>query len=235
MAYIVDIILLILFAVIIVSSAKKGFFRSLFDLIGSIVAFILARIFAGTLAPTVFDAIVKPGAEQYLASSLSSVGTTDYATQIEQALSSIPDSLSGLMQIMGVSAESLLDKVSSANLQGNNLVESIMNTLVEPIGTALLKFVFTAILSIVLIFAIKIFVKILDKIIGKLPIINKFNSLLGAAFGVLRGVIIVAVIAMLISVVAGFINNEVFIQSVDNSIIVNTFEGLFASISGMNI
>lgn len=234
MAYIVDIVLLVLFAVIIISSAKKGFFRSLFDLIGSIVAFILARVFASSFAPAAFDAVVRPVSEQYLASTLSDVGTTDYAVQVEQALSSIPESLSGVMQVMGISTDSILEKVSSVNLQGDNLVESIMNTVVEPVGTALLQFVITAILAVVLIFVIKIVVKVLDKVISKLPVINKFNSLLGAAFGVIRGALIVAVVAMLVSVVAGFINNEAFIQSVDNSIIVNTFEGMFASISGMN-
>lgn len=234
MAYIFDIVFLIIFAVIVIFSAKKGFIRSLFDLIGSIVAFVLARVLSSTFAPAAFDAVVRPVSEQYLASTLSDVGTTDYAVQVEQALSSIPESLSGVMEIIGINTDSILEKVSSANLQGNNLVESIMNTVVEPVGTAILQFVFTAILAVVLIFVIKIVVKVLDKVISKLPVINKFNSLLGAAFGVVRGVLIVAVVAMLVSVVAGFINNDAFIQSVDSSIVVNTFEGMFASISGMN-
>ncbi|MBQ8504286.1 MAG: CvpA family protein [Clostridia bacterium] len=234
MAYIVDIVLVAIFAVVIISSIKKGFFRSLFDLIGSIVAFILARILASSFAPSVFGAVLEPVSEQYLASTLSDVGTTDYTTQVEQALSSIPESLSGIMQIMGISTDTIIEKVSSADLNGDNLVESIMNTVVEPVGTAILQFVITAILAVVLIFVIRIVVKVFDKVISKLPVINKFNSLLGAAFGALRGIIIVAAVAMLISVVAGFINNEAFIQSVDNSIIVNTFEGMFASISGMN-
>lgn len=235
MAYIVDIILVAIFAVVIISSIKKGFFRSLFDLIGSIVAFILAKIFADAFAPTVFDSFIRPGAEQYLASSLSDVGTTDYAVQIEQAINSIPDAFSGIMQIMGLDREYLLQKVSSVDLNGDNLIESIMNTVVEPVATALIQFILIAVLAFVFIFVIKIVVKVLDKIISKLPVINKFNSLLGAVFGLLRGIIIVAVSAMLISVLAGFINNEAFIQSVDNSFIVNAFEGLLASVSGISL
>lgn len=235
MAYIVDIVLVAIFALVILISAQKGFFRSLFDLIGAILSFIVARIVAGSVAPVVFGSVIKPGAEKYLEASLSGVGTTDYATQIENAISSIPEALSGILQIMGVDKEYLLTRASSFNLNGDNLVESIMNTVVEPIGTAVIRFILIAVLSVVLLFVIRILVKILDKIIGKLPVINKFNSLLGGVFGALRGLIIVGILAMLISVIAGFINNEAFIQSVDNSFIVNAFDGLLASLSGISL
>lgn len=235
MAYIIDIILAVIFAVVIIVSTKKGFFRSLFDLIGSLVAFILAKVFADSFAPAVFGSFIEPGAEKYLASSLSEAGTTDYATQIEQAIDSIPEGFNGLMQIMGIDKAYILDKFSAVDLNGDNLVESIMNTVVEPLGTALVRFVLIAILAVVLLFVIRILVRVLDKVISKLPVISKFNSLLGAVFGALRGVIVVAICSMLISVVAGFINNEVFIQSVDNSYIVAVFEGLATSLSGITL
>jgi len=235
MAYIIDIILLVIFAVVIIASVKKGFFRSLFDLIGSILAFILARIFASSAAPAIFSSIVAPGAQRHLASSLSDIGTTDYVTQVEQAISSIPEGLSGIMEIIGFEKQELVDKVSSLNLNGNNLVESIMNTVVEPVGTAVIQFMLVAVLAFVLIFVIKFVVKVLDKIITKLPVIGKFNSVLGGVFGAVRGIIVVGIFAMLISVIAGFISNEEFITLVDNSIIVSTFEGLLNSLSGINV
>ncbi len=235
MTYIVDIILAAIFALIIIISAKKGFFKSLFDLIGSILAFIIAKALSASFAPVLFENVIRPGAEKYLSSSLSSAGTTDYSTQIEQALNSIPDSLGGLMQIIGINKEAIMEKFSAVDLKGENPIETIMNTVVEPIGTALIQFIMIAILALVLIVAIKIVVKLLDKIITALPVVKRFNSLFGAVFGMLRGVIVVAVFSMLISVVAGFISNEAFIESVDNSIIINIFDGVLASFSGINL
>ena len=235
MAYIIDIILLVIFAAVIISSIKKGFFRSLFDLIGSILAFILSRIFASSAAPAIFSSIIAPGAEKHLAASLSEIGTTDYVTQVEQAINSIPEGLTGVMEIIGFEKQALVEKVSSLNLNGDNLVESIMNTVVEPVGTAVIQFVLVALLAFVLIFVIKLVVKILDKIITKLPVIGKFNSVLGGLFGAVRGLIVVGIFAMLISVAAGFINNQEFIALVDNSFIVSTFEGLLNSLSGIKI
>ena len=44
MTYIVDIILVVVFALVILISAKKGFFKSLVDLIGSLVAVLVAKL-----------------------------------------------------------------------------------------------------------------------------------------------------------------------------------------------
>ncbi len=235
MTYIVDIVLASIFALIVIISVKKGFFKSLFDLIGSVLAFVIAKALSASFAPALFGSVIRPGAEKYLSSALSSAGTTDYSTQIEQALNSIPESLGGLMQIIGINKEAIMEKFSSIDLKGENPVETIINTVVEPVGTALIEFIMIAILALVLIVVIKIVVKLLDKIITALPVVKRFNSLFGGIFGALRAVIVVAVCSMLISVVAGFISNEAFIESVDNSIIVNIFDGVLASFSGISI
>lgn len=235
MTYIIDILLLAIFALTIVMSAKKGFFMGLFDLIGSILSFIIARGLASSFAPGVYESMVKPGAEQYLNSSLSDVGTTDYVSQIEQAVNSIPDSLSGIMQIIGFDKEVLLEKVSSVDLNGDNLVESVMNTVVEPVASAVIQLIIFAVLAVALIFVLRIAAKLLNKIIKKLPVIKRFNSLFGAIFGILRGALIVCVVAALISVVAGFTTNEAFIQSAESSVIISTMKGFLASISGITL
>ena len=44
MEYIVDIFLILVFGTVIITSMKKGFFKSLFDLCGTIISIILAII-----------------------------------------------------------------------------------------------------------------------------------------------------------------------------------------------
>ncbi len=235
MAYIVDIIIVVIFGAVVFLSYKKGFFASLFDLIGTILGIIAARILSQQFAPEVFERFVRAGAENTLAGSLGEIGTTDYALQAEQALNSIPEAMNGIMSLIGIDKQVILDKIAASNVSGDNLVETLMINVVEPIGTAVVQFILFALMALVFAFLIKIVVKILDKIIKVLPVIKRFNSGLGIVFGVVRGFIVVIIVSMVIGVVASFISNETFIDAVNNSIIVSTIQSLISSISGATV
>lgn len=236
MTYIVDIILVIIFVLIIIISAKKGFFRSFLDFAGSMIATFTARALAANYAKTVFDSFVAPGAEKLLAQNLGEAATTDYSQQVENAINSLPAGLDGILQIMGVDSQSIMNKASEGvNLNGDNLVESLMNSIVTPIGTAVLQFVLFVVFAIALIFFVKIFGRIFDKIFKKLPVIKGLNKSLGVVFGVLRGLLIVVIVSMLISIIVSFTNNSMLIEYVENSIIVNAVSGALSSLIGINI
>ena len=236
MTYIVDIILVVIFVLIIIISAKKGFFRSFIDFAGSMIATFAARALSAEYAKTVFDSFVAPGAEKLLAQNLGEAATTDYSQQVENAVNSLPAGLDGILQIMGIDSGTIIDKASEGvNLNGDNLVESLMNSIVTPVGTAVLQFVLFVVFAIALIFLVKIFARIFDKVFKKLPVIKGLNKSLGAVFGVLRGLIIVVIVSMLISIVVSFTNNTMLIENVENSIIVNAVSGAVTSLIGINI
>ncbi len=234
MEYIVDIILILIFAAVVASSAKRGFFRSLIDLAGSIVAFVAARLFSQSIAPEIYESYVAPEIENILGEKLGNIAATDYAAQLEEALASIPEAFNGVLEIIGINKEMMLEKLSEAELSGAGIVESVMTSVVNPLGTALVGFVLTTVVAMTLIIVIKIVAALADKAIKKLPVIKSCNSLLGGVFGVLRGVISVVVISMLLSVAASFIKNPELITSVNNSFIVETVSGFIASVSGLN-
>ncbi len=235
MEYIVDIIIIIIFGGIVISSVKKGFFKSLFELAGTLISLVISRALSVGFAPKVFDAFVSKGAEAYLENALGAVGTTDYALQAQETLNSIPEALNGIMSLMGIDKQVILEKIETADLGGSNLIESLITNVVEPMGTAILQFILFIIFAVVVGFLLKIVVRLLDGIIRKLPAVKQLNTALGAVFGVLRGIIIVAIISMLIGIVASFIGNEEFIEIVNNSVIVDTFQNAISVISGARV
>ena len=160
------------------------------------------------------------------------MGTKDYVLQAQETLNSIPEALNGIMGLMGIDKAAMLEKIQSADLGGSNLVESLMTSVVGPVATAVVQFILFVILAVVIGFVLKIAVKLLDGIIKKLPAVKQLNSTLGAVFGVLRGIIVVAIISMLLGIVASFIGNETFIEMVNSSIIVDTFQNAISVISG---
>ena len=235
MTYIVDIILIAIFALVVLISAKRGFFLSLFDLMRTFISFLAAKLISQTAAPTLYSSLIEKSAQNYLSSSLGNVGTTDYVTQAEQALNSIPESFNGIMQMLGIDKNAIIDKISSTDFGGDNLVESILNNVVQPIATALMQFIIFVVLVLVIGITLKILIKLLDKIIKKLPKVKKFNTSFGAVFGAFRGLLLIVVISMLLVSVASFISNDVFIQNINNSVIIKTVQNIFAAISGINV
>ena len=232
MAYIIDIIILVIFGGIVISSLKKGLFKSLFELAGTLISLAISRALSEGFAPQIFDTFIKKGAETYLGNALGEVGTKDYVLQAQETLNSIPEALNGIMGLMGIDKAAMLEKIQSADLGGSNLVESLMTSVVGPVATAVVQFILFVILAVVIGFVLKIAVKLLDGIIKKLPAVKQLNSTLGAVFGVLRGIIVVAIISMLLGIVASFIGNETFIEMVNSSIIVDTFQNAISVISG---
>ncbi len=235
MAYIVDIILIAIFAIAIIISAHKGFFRSLIDLAGSLIAVFAARILSQSFAQPVYDSVVADTVEKALINKIGQGASVGYAQQLEEILASVPEALSGVLEIMGIDKEMLLDKVTSANLNGDNLIESLMNSVVSPVLTAVIQFVLFAVLAIVLIIAIKFVSVILDKVIKKLPVIKGFNKTLGAVFGVVRGAIDVVIVSLLATVVVGFVNSQELITAVESSVIIGVVRDLFTSLVGISI
>lgn len=232
MEYILDIIIAVIFGAIVIDSVRKGFFKSLFELAGTLISLAISRLLSESFAGVAFNSFIRKGAEAYLEKALGSAGTKDYALQAQETLNSIPEALNGIMSLMGIDKELILEKIQSADLGGSNLIESLMSNVVEPIGTAIVQFILFIIFAVAVGFILKIVVRLLDGIIKKLPAVKQLNTTLGAVFGVLRGIIVVAIISMLVGILASFIGNEQFISIVNNSVIVETFRNAISTISG---
>lgn len=227
----IDLILLAIMALIVFISVKSGFFKTLFDLVAYFLAFSFAKSLSPVLAQSAFDSFIRKGAQSYLEASLSTIGTTDYVTQAEQVIESIPEGLRGLMQILGYSEETITQQIASSDFNGANLVESIMNTVVEPVGVALMQFILFVILAIVFLVVGKILVLLLNKIVKKLPIIKRVNSLLGGILGLIKGAVLIIVVSAALSVIASASDNQGFIDSINSSVLVNLFKDIIADFS----
>ncbi len=232
MSYIIDILLVAVLVAVAVVAAKRGFFATLFDLAGYVVSFVAAKICSSTFAPKIYTQYFEEYVRERVTASLGSVASADYSKQIEEAINSIPDSLSGVMELIGVNKEQLVSQVSSADVSGENLIKNIMTNIAEPIGNAVIRTILFVLLTIAFSFVLKVVVRFLDKVIKKLPAIKQINSGLGFVLGAVKGILVVIIVALLVGVVAGLTGNETFINAADNSLIINTVKGLLKSISG---
>ena len=179
MSYIIDILLVCVLVLVAVVAAKRGFFATLFDLAGYVISFVAAKIGSSTFAPKIYSQYFEQYIRERVTSSLGSVASADYSAQISSAIDSIPDSFSGVMELIGINKEQLIQQVTNADVSGENLVKNIMTNIAEPIGTAVIRTILFVALTIAFSVVLKFVVRLLDKVIKKLPAIKQINSGLG--------------------------------------------------------
>ncbi len=232
MQYIIDIALLAVFILTIVFAAKRGFFKSLFDLAAYVIAVVAARLVSVSVSPPIFRQYFSPSIETQLVKQLDGASAMDYGEKIEAALSSIPDSLSGMLTMIGIDKDEIAARLSSTQLTSDNLVATLMDKVISPVVTALLQMLIFVLLAVVFRLLLQIVVRLCDGVIKKLPAINKMNTALGGVLGAVKGVFVVLLVALIVGAAASMIQYEPFVQAADNSLIMKAVRSIITSVSG---
>ncbi|MGN1419685.1 MAG: CvpA family protein [Acutalibacteraceae bacterium] len=232
MQYIIDIILVAIFAVIVFFAAKKGFFLTLFELAAYIISTVAAKVFSASFAPTVFENYFSSPIRKSIAEQIGDIADKDISKEIEASFDKIPEQLNGILQFIGIDKESIMSQVSDSDFSGKNVLDNIMDKVVSPIAVAVIQTILFIIIVVVLTFVLRLIIKLLDRFIKKLPAINRVNTGLGAALGAIKGLIVVCLLALIIGSFAGITKSQAFVESVNDSLIINATRGVFTSISG---
>lgn len=232
MSYLLDLCFAAVLVFSVVLAAKKGFFATLLDLAAFVLSVIGAKLFSAQFAPAVYEALVQPHLRTRIAQGFGSAADADIGAQIAAAIKAIPDAISGVMQILGVSKESLLQKVETLDLSGKHAVDRLMRAVVDPIGTAVVRTALFVLIAIVLSVLLKLVFRLLNRVIKEVPAIKQINTGLGVVLGVLRGAVLVFLLALAVGLIAGLTANEKLIDVVQHSYVEKWVGGFMDSISG---
>lgn len=232
MSYLLDLCFVAVLVLSVVLAAKKGFFATLLDLAAYVLSLIGAKLFSAQFAPTVYEALVQPPLRARIAQGFGSAADADIGAQITAALKAIPDSISGVMQLLGVSKESLLQKVEALDLTGKHAIDRLMRAAVDPIATAVVRTALFVLIAVVLSVVLKIVFRLLNRIIKEVPAIKQINTGLGVVLGMLRGAVVVFLLALAVGLVSGLIADERLIETVRRSYVEKWVSGFLDSVSG---
>lgn len=233
MQYIVDILLLAVFALMIFLGVRKGLFGTLFELAAYVVSVLTARFASESLTGVIYENYIKTPIKAELTSSLKNVTGKEIAEKVQSFADSIPTQLDSIMKLIGIDKQQLVSSVTSnADTSGKKLVSVIMNKVVEPVSTAVIQTLLFIAFVVVLVIVLRLIIRSLDTVIKKLPVIGKANGALGGLFGAVKGLFAVTICAMIIGGLAGLTKSEKIVDSVNNSYIINALRGVLTSISG---
>lgn len=197
MGIILDLIILAIIVIFAFLSAKKGFVRTLIELVGFFLAIFIASSISPAISNGVYDKFIEPAIvdsvdniqiEDSVIGNVTVSGTEDY----------IPDFVKKLLG-ENFSIEAFEAKISENIQNGTRVaVTTASREVIKPIVITLLNAIFTLLISVILMFIFGIVAKFVNKLFS-FSIIGKLNKILGALLGMIKGGIVSSVVAAAIS------------------------------------
>ena len=208
-------------AVVAIASARKGFLMMLFNIAAYVISGILSKIFSSPVAlyayENFFGEIVLSKLRELMPSG-SVEG--EITTVVNEVIESLPEYIQAL-----ISHFFPADAISSGmSAEGAAMtVEMIEQTYLAPVVTNVLSIVAMVLLFLLLVFILRIVFSVINKGLTKKKhkLIRGTNTLFGAAFGAVKGTLIISLIAAVLNIGAPVIDNASLNDFVNGSAICN--------------
>lgn len=192
-----DIIFVLIVLLCVVLAAKKGFVKSFVEVIGYVLAVVIAFSFSGTVADFVYDSFVEAPFNTAIENAVNENADT--------AIEALPDYLVNLLDKANVDLNALL---TAENSSGKNIAEQVSGA-IEPIALSVFKTIVTIIIFAVVLLIARLLSGMLNSLF-KGVILGTLNKTLGGALGLIKGLAL-AVIFCLASNFIASISSEGFL------------------------
>lgn len=210
MSYILDaiVILIVLFYVFI--SAKKGFVRTLIEVVGFVAAIVIAFTVSTPIAEVGYDSFIYPS----IAESVEETGKDNINDAADAVWEKLPKFITE-NSFFGVSKDNVTASAEDEfSNQSDNFAQSISDKMIKPTVVKLLSVIVSFVLVIILLFVAKILAKYVNKLFT-FSIIGDINKFLGGALGVVKGAAIAIIFCLVISIILSFTKGGFLIFTYD--------------------
>ncbi len=208
MAWILDGALILVLIGCCVAGWKRGFFRSVTRLLGSLIAVVLSLILASPVSQWVFDSWISPPLTRAIERQLVQAAVTtseELQNRLAAALNGLPDLLRQALDAYGVSTPEQIGQMLSESGESTSVLASaIVRGVMRPMLLFLLSCLCFLLLFLVLSLIMRLLARALERAVD-LPVVRNINRLLGGAIGLLRGgitaLVLVTALQMLMTAV----------------------------------
>ncbi len=221
MPYVLDAIVIVIVAVTAIVGYRHGFIRTIIQLAGCAVAFVLALSLSSTVSTMVYDGLLRDGLHEKVETVWSETVINGAAQTVTEQTESVIEALPGFVQTV-LDAETITDGIreSVSNKQtGTAVADYFVDELIRPVMVAVIRFIAFLILFLILMLAIRLLAKLL-KPITKLPLIRQMDGGLGAAIGLVKGTLFAVVAVTVMQLIAsGAATGPFTKENLDNSLL----------------
>ena len=176
-SFLFDILCTVVWLVLMVRYARKGFLASIVQLSGNLISLLGARQLSAACAGWVFENLLAGGFRTQIAAHLSADGVVNLSGIAQQYAGFLPESFrASIVAACERSINAVL--ADNAVVLADTIVEKVLQPLLIPVITLVLFFVFYALLRLL----VSMLVTVLG-LVNKLPVVGTVNRGLGWLVG----------------------------------------------------
>lgn len=222
MGTVIDLLLVAVLIILVIFGARKGFARTLFSFLAKIASVIIAYVVSDMYADVVYEKFFKESVVGALESNVdSTLASGDISMQISSVWENLPDFLKRIGEAFLIDPLAINGQIDDINLSGE-IASSLEQVFAGPLATVVCRIVLFALVSFISSILLSVIVNLICKVV-RLPVLRSADKLIGAALGLLNGLVSVFIISFVFTIVSGFITNEAFTEIVNSSYIINIF------------
>lgn len=240
MSWILDVVVVVVFALTVLAGFKNGFIDSVIGFVGLLAALVVAFFASGAVANGVYTAFIEKPVQTAIVETIEEA-TADTGASLQENLQKAEEALPGfvksLMEKNEVSLTALADKAETGvQNTGEQIATAVTEKVVRPAMTLLIR----CIAFIVLFVALMILCSFLGKILGKIIKHSPFkgpDKLLGGVLGAIKGFLWALLIVTIMQMIAGFTADDALIskKSIEETAVVKTIAEINPIYSDNNI
>ncbi|MGI5965707.1 MAG: CvpA family protein [Anaerotruncus rubiinfantis] len=181
----------------IYAAAKKGFLRTVIQMVAYVAVILAASFLSNAAAPVIYDRVVEPMLlEEHQGGAALPQGAPSNAALVSMAppgLLAAGGALDGVLD----SLEGLLPEDFDPEAVADGLIDDLADATIRPLMISAIRMIGFVVLFALLSMLANCLLSALG-IINYLPVVGTVNGLLGAAVGALQGILLVWILAILL-------------------------------------
>lgn len=194
-AIILDLLVIVAFALAVFLGFKRGFISELLHLGGYLITMVGAFFLSRLLSPMIFTHMVRPGLIETITDRLTEAGSgVDIQSAIQEISNRIPDFLQSDL----LNGQDLSYFLQGLTGEPGNIAVNLVDTLIQPTVLLLIECLLFLVLFIILRLIIQIVMKVAQGING-VPVVGTINGLFGGLLGLVHAVGYLLVLGMLVN------------------------------------
>lgn len=220
---IIDIILISLILLVVLTSARKGFVRSLIEFVSGLLSVAIAYAISPVISTEIYNRFFQEKVIAHIGESLPEVlsettGSIDYS----QAIQALPEGIRGIAEYFASSSAGFFDISSIAQAITPQEIE---RAVAAPVVTTLIRIIAFIVIVISLLIIFKILARVITKLV-RFTFLRSFNTLLGGVFGGIKGIIYVVVLVFAFTLIASLAAPSSFSDAVASSKVIELVDNL---------
>ena len=216
---ILDVILVLIVLFVAWRSAKRGFVRTLIEMVGYVLAIVLAFSMASFLSKQIYESFVRPSIVKTIEANLGDFNGDNLSKVFNNIKNNIP---SYMLTAAGYNSEiesKIADEIVNSKSNTSKAAADITDQLAKPAMTYILNIILIFILFFLFMLVVRFLAKVLNSLFN-VPVLGTVNTLLGGILGIFKGVIIALLLCALITISIKLFGENWFIT---DKIVNNTY------------